>query len=343
MAEIIPGSIPLIEKEMVDPKMTFELRNEQGVISGKGDSAFWVTLQNPDGKKVEGKFFASGEGSEKLLVFEPGMPGDGNTWMEERLVPELIRNGYSVFCVRHCGTKVNAENSGKYVHCPERIAKETGNAAAVIGKIDGKTEYSLLDIDEETGTAIEALQKNFKELFLVGHSSGAEAIALSLSKLPKEVTDKVRSFVSLAGYIGHYDPEKDLFDTKGIFNSEKMKGYYEYCKKFIAMGDAGENVKLKKRVLQSIHESPLSENINSVFVNSPKDEYVTVESSEEFRDSALGGRGLRIIDETQSEATKAAKTEFHDLTNLQPKTLLRLLQIYHPKAKHTVTVRKETI
>lgn len=334
-AETIPGLVLLIEKERIDPAMTFKLESEQGIISEKGDSAFWVKLQDSAGKMVEGKFFVSGAGQEKLLVFEPGMPGDSNKWMEAKFVPELIRQGYSIFCIRHSGTKVNAENSSNYLNCPERITKEEDDAAAVIGKTTGKTEYTIEDIDDEPRIAIEALQRNFKQIFLVGHSSGSEGIAFSLPKLPKEITDKVRSFVSLAGYIGRYDEENDLFDKKGIFNSEKMKAYYEYCNRFIAMGDPAKNVELKKDVLKSIHRLSLPENINFVFVNTPKDEYVTVESSEEFRGSASGGRGLRIIDETQSEP------EFHDLKNLRPRTLSRLLEIYHPKSKHLVTVKKE--
>src|SRR3989344_5265688 len=101
--ETIPAPVPLIEKGRIDPAMTFELNSEQGVVPEKGDLAFWVTLQDANGRKVEGKFFISGKGQEKLLVFEPGMPGNSNKWMETKLVPELIRQGYSVFCIRHSG------------------------------------------------------------------------------------------------------------------------------------------------------------------------------------------------------------------------------------------------
>ena len=313
--------------------MTFKLENEIGIIPEQGDCAFWITLKGPEGERVEGKYFVSGEGQKKLIVFEPGMPGDGNKWMEERFVPELIRQGYCVFCVRHGGTKLDTEEAGRFVNCSERIAmgKEKGS---IIGQVAGKTEYTLADIDDEPRIAIEALHKQFEQLYLIGHSGGAEGIALSLPKLPREITDKIRSFISLAGYIGRYDEENDLFDAKGIFDSGKMRAYYEHCKTIMAMGDSDENVKLKKEILQTIYRSKFPENINLVLVNSPKDEYVDMESSREFRD--LVGRGLRIIDETQS------KPDFHDLKNLQPKTLLRLLNIYHPKRKHTVTVKKET-
>lgn len=333
--ELLLDSVPLIEKERIDSKMTFELKDERGVIYEKGDSAFWVSLQGPDGKKVEGKFFVSGNGHDKLLVFEPGMPGDSNKWMEAKFVPELLRQGYSIFCVRHRGTRVNAENSSNYVSCSERINKEKDDSGAILGQVEGQAEFSIEDIDDEPRIVIEALQKNFKQLYLVGHSSGAEGIAYSLSKLPTEITAKVHSFVSLAGYVGRYNKTSDLFDEKGIFNSERMQKYFDYCCKFFAMIDASRNVESKKRVLRSIYESRFSESINFVLVNTPKDEYVTVESSQQFRDFI--GRGLRIIDETEREP------DFHDLKNLQPQTLIRLLEIYHPKSKHTVTVRKDKI
>jgi hypothetical protein len=331
--EQVEVSVPLIEKENIDSQMTFELKNEQGVMSEKGDSAFWVKLLGEKGEVVEGKFFASGEGQEKLIVFEPGMPGDSNKWMETRLVPELIRQGYSVFCVRHNGTKVNVENAGNYVNCPERIEKGSGEQDAVLGQMPNKKEFTIEDIANEPRIAVEALQKKFKQIDLIGHSNGVPGIALSLSELSKEVIDKVHGFVGLSGFIGQYDEGKDFFDPKGNFNTKAVRGYYEYCSKFVNLGDLDKNVELQKRVLKKIYGSALPKNIQLTLVNSPKDEYIPVESSQEYRDFV--GRGLGITDETQTEA------DFHDLKNLQPKTLLRLLEMHHPKRKHMVTVKKQ--
>lgn len=87
--------VPLINKEQIDPEMTFELKSEPGVITDKGDSAFWVKLKSEkDNPALEGKFFTPGEKTEKLIVFTLGLLGDGNKWMESKFIPSLLREGY---------------------------------------------------------------------------------------------------------------------------------------------------------------------------------------------------------------------------------------------------------
>ncbi|NQU77881.1 alpha/beta fold hydrolase, partial [Candidatus Falkowbacteria bacterium] len=304
------------------------------VISDKGDSAFWVKLKNEkEDPALEGKFFIPGGKSEKLIVFIPGLPGDGNTWMESKFVPSLLREGYSIFCGRHRGTKVNAEGSDTYVNCEERISKETNQPDAVLGQVPGKSEYSVIDIADEPRKAIGALHENFEEVYLIGHSNGAMSIISSLPKLPKETTDKIRTFISLSGYTSNYDPESDHYDPKGYFDSEGIKEYYDYCVKFLAMGDPAENARLKQTILNSNYESDFPENINLLMVNSPEDEILPVESAIQFRDYVE--RGVVFVDETETEE------DFHDLNALTPQTLKRMLQIYHPKAKHTVPLTKK--
>ncbi len=335
LQEVLNNSVPLIEQENIEPEMTFELKNESGVFFEKGDSAFWVKLFGSRGETVEGKFFVSGEGQEKLLIFEPGMPGDTNKWIESEILPELIRQGYSVFCIRHSGTKINVENSDKYINCPERIKRSFSEQNAVIGKTAGKNDYTLEDIAYEPKTAIEALQKKFKQIFFLGHSNGVLGMAFSLAELSKEITDKVRSFVGLSGFTGRYIAETDCFDAEGRFNSQMMKEYLEFCSKFISLGSIDKNIELQKNTLAALYKSPLPGNINLVLVNCPKDEFIPIESSKEYREFI--GRGLGVTDKTQNVA------DFHDLKNLQAKTLVRLLEIHRPKSKHTVTVKKEKI
>lgn len=329
----IQSLFEFVEKETFDSKMTFRLKNEKGVSKENGDMAFWVKLLNQGGEALEGKFFISGSGHDKLIIFEQGMPGDSNKWMEDKFVPEIIKQGYSIFCIRHRGTKVNAEKSDMYVNCPERIEKENNDQNAVLGQMDEKSEYTVNDIANEPMIAIETLHKKFKQVYFIGHSNGVAGIAFSLPKLSKEITDKIRNFIGLAGFVSQYDNENDFFDTEGRFNSEGMKKYYEYCNQFMKLGDADKNVELQKEIFDSIYNSSIADNINVVLVNSPKDEVIPLETSNQYQ--KLIGRGLRIVDETQFE------TDFHDLKNLQPQTLLRLLNIYHPKSKHTATFRKK--
>jgi len=325
------GLFPVIEKDKLDLARSIKLEHETGVLEDKGDYSYWTAVVGENGKVVEGKIFISGEGKKKLLFFEPGMPGDSNKWMEQKFVPQLLREGYSVFCARHRGTKVNAENSSEYVNCPERT-NLTQEQDAVLGAVGDKKEFTVKDIAEEPRIVLDTIGKNFEEIFLVGHSNGVGGIASSVGELPKEITDRIVNFVGLSGFVSRYEKDKDLFDAKGVLNSKGVRKYYEAVARAINLGDLDRNVELQKQVLDLIYNSKIPENINIVLVNSPKDEVIPIETPKQFHDFA--GRGLRITDESQFEEP------FHDLKNLRPETLSRLLKIYHPKRKHTITVRK---
>ncbi len=71
-------------------------------------------------------------------------------------------------------------------------------------------------------------------------------------------------------------------------------------------------------------------------VNSPDDEYIPPSAAKKFHNFL--GRGLKITDETQSQSDGS---EFHDLKNLRPETLIRLLKMHYPKAKHSATMRSK--
>ena len=327
----------LINKENIAEEGTFELRNEKGVISENGDLSFWISIRNKE-DILEGKFFVSGQSRDRLIIFEPDMPGDSSEWMENKFIPDLLRDGYSIFCVRHRGTKLDSSNASHYINCQERIERSK-EGSSVLGQSGEKKEYSVEDIANEPKIATEALHSKFKQLYMIGHSNGAAGIAYSLPKLSKEITDKVRNFISLAGFIGAYDKEKDHFDAEGRFDSQKMKGFYEYSNQYVSLGDLEKNVELQKNIFTSIHNSSLPENINIVLVSSPKDEYIPLESAKQYQEK--NARGLRIVDNTQyKEDESKPKPDIHDLPNLYPSTLLRLLKIYHPKRKHSPTFEK---
>ncbi|MFA6963094.1 MAG: alpha/beta fold hydrolase [Patescibacteria group bacterium] len=288
--------------------------------------AQWLTLK-AEGRVVEGKMFQPAGGSKKLVFFEPGMPGDSNTWMEGKHVPKLVEAGYAVFCARHSGSQINSERSPELIKCPERIEAGKVQGQEYIG---GDEPATVEDIDREPEIALKALSADFDEIYLVGHSSGAAAELYSMTNLPGEITDKIRSFTSLSGFIGEYDHEADTFDREGRFDSEGLRKYYEYCNQYLNMGDAGHNVELAKSVLERIYSHPLPEHIQVNLITSPKDEYVTPDQAGGYHDFI--GRGLRVRDKTQD------RPDYHDLKNLTPETLIRLIEIYHPESTHNVTV-----
>ena len=258
--------LSLLNIEDIDLEGTFALNNEKGV--GDADKVYWVKLKK-DNKVIEGKLFIPKTSNEMLIIFEPGMPGDSNVWMEEKFVPEFLKEKYTTFCVRHRGTKTDVDGSNNYISCEERIKSGLDNGENIIGS---KEEYTVEDIAREPETALNILAPKFKSINLIGHSNGAAGHAYSLNNLPKEITNKVRNFISLAGFISKYDKEKDFFDAEGRFNGEGMVQYYEYCKKFINLGDTNKNVELQKKIFNLIYNKEIPGNINLILVSSPKDE-----------------------------------------------------------------------
>lgn len=322
------GRIPdglegIVEEESVDSQLTFALPEQRDAngnpIEGK---AFWMRFRGEQNETAEGKLFLpEGKSNDSLVLFEGGLPGDSASWLEGKHVPAFLEKGYTALVMRHLGTKTDAEGAEKYVHSPERIARgqETGETA-----IGGTQEFSLLDIAREPAVALKALGNNFSRIVMVGHSAGALNNAYAIRELPPETQKKVENFVALAGYLGGVDERKENFSD--------LKGYYEYCRRFINMGGPEKNIEQVKTLHDRVLQDGLPEETMVTLVNAPQDEYLPLTGAEKFQDTL--GRGLRIVDETESEP------EFHNLKNLRPETLVRLAEMRYPKSKHTVSVRE---
>ncbi|KKT35758.1 MAG: hypothetical protein UW24_C0004G0031 [Parcubacteria group bacterium GW2011_GWA2_44_12] len=266
-----------------------------------------------------------------LIVFTPGLPGDSNVWFEKNHVPILLEKGYTVLALRHLGTKAQSgvftdeakttDKSSVYVNCAEREAMNE--------PIGGENEQNLETMALEGAVAINAIGQNFKEIKFVSHSAGAVHTLYDFASgaIDKEHLPKVSSIINLSGYIGGDDEKYRTFTPLE---------YYEWCKQFINMGDANTNVALVKRMFQQVYENPsaVPGSAMVVSVNPPDDEYVTLTGAENFQQVLK--RGLVIDDRTQSKELYGG--DVHDLANLQPETLVRLLNMSYPKSKHTVSV-----
>ncbi len=313
------GGIEILNDESIEKDFSFELSNEKDkdgtAIDGK---CFWLKFGG-----AEAKFFVpQKDNNKKLVVFEPGLPGDSVTWFETNQIQTLLKNGYTALVMRHLGTRTDTERSDVLIHCPERIARGTTPETKSIG--DPK-EYNLVELAEEPAMAVNTVGKNFDSIILVGHSSGALYNAYSINHIQPALRDKITNFVSLSGYLGCEEEKPESFSN--------LKNFYKYCAQFIKMGDAEENTRLTQQILKEVHGSGIPENIMVVQVNSPQDEYIPISWAKQFQ--GFLGRGLNITDQTQFE------TEFHDLKNLQPGTLLRLLKMHYPKSKHTIKISQQ--
>ncbi|MBI4093055.1 MAG: hypothetical protein HY420_03985 [Candidatus Kerfeldbacteria bacterium] len=326
--ELAPEFASLLETESFDPDMTFALENERDEhgrpIYGR---AFWVSLREQQGEESadasEGKLFVpKGNGNGSLVIFEMGMPGNSASWMERRHVPALLKEGYTSLVLRHRGTKTDSENAAELLNAPERIERGVATNRLVIG---GERERDLRDIANESAVAMRALAQSFEKIKLVGHSAGALNHAYALSHVSPEVRSKVTHFISLSGFIGGMEGRTEAFGD--------LEGYYEYCRRFIDMGDPKLNAELLERdIAATLYHEGLPDHTQVVTVNAPQDEFFTLDTARRLQEFL--GRGVRITDETQSEP------DYHDLKNFRPETLVRMLTMYAPSRKHSAAVSR---
>lgn len=325
---IEPEFASLLEAESFYPEMTFSLENERDEhgrpIDGK---TLWVSLrerrEDESGDASEGKLFVpKNKGNGSLVIFEMGMPGNSASWMEGRHVPTLLKEGYTSLVLRHRGTRTDSEQASELLNAPERIERGAATGRIVIG---GERERDLRDIANESAVAMRTLAPSFEKIKLVGHSAGALNHAFALSHVPPEARDKVSHFISLSGFVGGMEGRTEAFSD--------LEKYYEYCRRFIDMGDPKQNAELlEHEIIPTLYREGLPDQTQVVTVNSPQDEFFTLDTARRFQEFLE--RGVRITDETQF------KPDFHDLNNLRPETLSRMLSMYAPSRKHAAIVSR---
>lgn len=92
--------------------------DRKSIVQLEGRSS-WIRIRSGD-NSVEGKLQRPEFGSQKLIIFEPGFPGDGSTRLERLWLDSLLKNNFTVFTIRHNGTIVNGKHSATYLNCPEK-------------------------------------------------------------------------------------------------------------------------------------------------------------------------------------------------------------------------------
>lgn len=315
----------LKERKQLDERLTFALPHEVDAngraIEGQ---AAWIKLHG-EGGEAEGKLFAPiGNDTHSLIIFEPGMPGDAVGWMEGKHVPALLKEGYTVLVLRHLGTKVDTEKADTYIKCPERQERTHALSTNALGD---KPEYDLEALSHEPTVALNTLGPHFRDIKMVGHSAGALFNAAALAEANPEVRQKISSYVSLSGFVGGIDERAPAFSD--------IRGYFAYCTQHLNMGSPIQNESALRKIFERVytHKEIIPSHTMATQVHAPNDEYLTFKGAEKFHEFL--NRGLLISDATQTQP------EFHDLKNLQPETLVRLLALHYPKAKHSAVFSRQ--
>ena len=142
---------------MSENSLPLELKKFERVINFaiplKLQNSFWVSLNSPSGS-VEGKLHLSQNNNKKLLIYEPGYPGDGSTRLEHLWLEKLLQKGFSVVAVRHSGTIINGKHSNTYLNCPERQSRAMEDGQETLGN---KQTYTIADWLKEPLIVLESL------------------------------------------------------------------------------------------------------------------------------------------------------------------------------------------
>lgn len=288
------------------------------------DRSFWVTLNSNSGL-VEGKIHFPLKVSEKLVIFEPGFPGGGSTQFEELWLNQVLKQGFTVFLIRHNGTIINGKFSGNYLNCPQRQKQALKSGLKLLGP---KKSISISDWLIEPKIAVEAVGSHFKEIYLVGHSFGPLALVSSLIDLAVENSPFIRRVVrvvSLAGAIGRARGKKD-----GKLEIWHKHLDTDWARDRVKIGPAKKNTDIFAKAHNKIHDfiHLFPSHIEFIGVTPLGDKAGTiddlVQSIETVEFIASLGRGYLILDKIEFSDDKSGRMA-HDMENLKADTLVKYL------------------
>lgn len=123
--------------------------------------------------------------------------------------------------------------------------------------------------------------------------------------------------IGLSGFI-----YKDKFTKYYNETLGGLKGYYELCKKYLRLGDAGVNEVAANQMLEKFTKKgkdALPEHVQLTLLNAPNDEFLQLEGSRDFVNKVLG-RGTVIRDDAQFTG------ELHGLEDMKTDQLLKMLE-----------------
>ena len=285
---------------------------------------WWISLEL-ENHSVEGILHLVNQSElKKLIIFEPGFPGDGSTRLERLHVNTLLKSGFSVFATRHNSTIINGKYSENYLNCVERQTEAITKNQELLGV---KGQVSINEWINEPVVSISLLESIFKEIYLIGHSFGALAILNSLIYLRDasfKGIDKIARVISLSGATGRVSEIDDpiLVQWKKYLDSE-------WTRERVKIGETDRNLEILRNAYLLIHEkagripewidvihvSPWGDNLENL------DELVSPLQALDF--IATLGRGSLVIDKTQKSDDSGRMV--HDMDNLRTETLIEFL------------------
>jgi ubiquinone/menaquinone biosynthesis C-methylase UbiE len=310
--------------EMEDDK-TELIKNELFAFHENGRDGTWLDLEK-DNHHVEGALYSPKNPNGETIIFVSGMPGDSVVWFENNDLDILLKKGYQVFTIRHNGTRTSLE--------PDNITNNTSRSN--FSPCIGKDNFEIDDLLHEPELAMDYFSSG--NVSVISHSLGGLAVGTSLINLGSENKGQnISKWVNLAGVT--YTPEQFEESTKTSwehFVNNYLGNTCNFKDGDKIVSDIGEAI---RRFNERLLESSMPENTRVISVNPEKDEYVPVDSGLNIQEKTKTGLVVRdrtLPEDFLSDPTNQGKM-VHDMPNLLPETLIRLVEMNVSKFPHQVT------
>jgi len=290
-----------------------------------GRKGSWLSIEK-QGHTVEGALYAPEKPNGETIIFVPGMPGDSVVWFEKNDLDTLLEKGYKVFTIRHNGVKTSSDSSGIVNNSTRNdFSSHIGNENLEIDDWLHEPELALECFSDEDATVI-------------SHSFGGLAVGASLVNLASEGKGQnISKWINLAGVT--YSPEQFKEGDWSYF----INNYLGSSCNFENGDKIVEDIKVAiEKLNDELPAAQLPDKLRIVSVNTKNDEYVPVDGGVNLQEKT--GMGLAVHDETMPEgfmdkADNQGKM-IHDMPNLLPETLIRLVEMTVSKAPHEVTFKR---
>jgi hypothetical protein len=333
-AENLPESDIKALESYTNPEKTIDCRDEH-------PNSWWLELDDHSGGRLEGKLHLAPKGLERVVIYVPGLPGDSVKRFESDFVPSLIEAGYSVFAIRHSGTRTDSQETVSMVN--SELRRQQG-ATIGLSRFEDRASIETMINEPRVALNIFARLDQTREINLVSHSFGSLATAVSLSEYLRANPElsKIHSWVSVAGMTGRLR-EGDITDPDRGFALEGEVAEAVYRESLsperYQVDDFEPVIQNIRNAYQSLQRSGESlRSVNIIAVNNPDDPQIGLVTARDLLQLARKGLLLKDKTITEEEARKKG-TSVHNMPNTDPRNLVRVLQLRSSKSIREFTLR----
>lgn len=263
------------------------------------------------GRKVEAQIFTPDQKSNRAVLFCPGFPGMGAVHFEQRHAAVLVEHGYDVIVLRHNGTRFEGPHAPIMVNNGLRMLQARKRGDTHIGGGPSSIDEWLM----EPHTALNHIYDSYDSISVIGNSFGALSAMWSLTS--KDVAhDKIIHLILQAGAQG-------IEALMRIWKPEYLLMPRVTDK--VTLNDPHDIVATLKNLYTVLpgRMKNLPQSIDMTYVVVARDEILTLQDTEDFR-QAIGGRGRVIIDD-YDQAYPDYNLMAHDMPDYRTEDLLALL------------------